>query len=239
MLGRDGLSEYFYPIFGTIQIFRNNPMQVDIQKLVIPPGQQILIKDVSWKMYEDLLEDLGEKRSSRINYSQGTLEIMVPLPEHEDDKVIIGNLIEILLEELDIEFRNLASTTFKSPHMQQGIEADQCFYIENEAAIRGKRRIDLSVDPPPDLAVEIDITARTRFDNYEVLSVEELWRFNGTELEINVLQGNGYIRQDESPHFPGIPVAEIIPDYLNRSKIEGRNKTLKAFRIWVKQQINL
>lgn len=214
-------------------------MQVNIQKLVIPPGQQILIEDVSWAMYENLLEDLGEKRNSRINYSQGTLEIMVPLPEHEDDKVIIGNLIEILLEELDIEFRNLASTTFKSPQIQQGIEADQCFYIENEAAIRGKTRIDLSVDPPPDLAVEIDITARTKFNNYEGLGVGELWRFNGTNLEIHVLQGDRYIRQNASPHFPEIPVVEMIPEYLHRSKIEGRNKTLKAFRGWVKQKINL
>ncbi|MEB3825995.1 Uma2 family endonuclease, partial [Phormidium sp. CCY1219] len=89
-------------------------------------------------------------RGARINYSQGVLEIMVPLPEHEDDKVIISNFVEVLLEELDIEFRNLASTTFKSETMQQGLEADSCFYIENEAAVRGKKRIDLTVDPPPD-----------------------------------------------------------------------------------------
>lgn len=71
--------------------------------------------------------------------------------------------------------------------MKQGIEADDCFYIENEIAVRVKKRIDLSVYPPPDLALEIDITSRTRFDNYKVLGVKELWRFNGTQLEINVL----------------------------------------------------
>jgi len=125
-------------------------MQVQVRQLIVPPGQQLVITDVSWLMYEQLLEELGEKRGSRINYSEGVLEIMVPLPEHEDDKVIIGDLVTVLLEELDIEFRSLASTTFKSELMKQGLEADNCFYIENEAVIRGKKRLDLTVDPPPD-----------------------------------------------------------------------------------------
>lgn len=149
-------------------------MQVQLKQIIVPPGQQLLMTDVSWQMYEQMLEESGEKRGSRINYSQGVLEIMVPLPEHEDDKIIISNLVEILLEELDVEFRNLASTTFKSETMQQGLEADSCFYIENEAAVRGKKRIDLTVEPPPDLAIEIDISSRTQLNNYESLGVGEL-----------------------------------------------------------------
>ena len=212
-------------------------MQVTLEQLVITPGQQLVMKDISWQMYEDLLEDLGEKRGSRINYSEGILEIMVPLPEHEDDKVMIADFVKAILEEWDIEFRSLGSTTFKSQRMNQGLEADDCFYIENEAAVRGQKRIDLSVDPPPDLAIEIDITSRTRFNNYEALGVGELWRFNGINLEINVLQDGAYFPCDESPHFPGLSLTKIIPEYLERSKVEGRNKTMKAFRAWVREQI--
>lgn len=212
-------------------------MQVQLEQIVVPPGQQLIMTDVSWLMYEQLLEEFGVKRGSRINYSEGVLEIMVPLPEHEDDKVIITDLVKVLLEELDIEFRSLGSTTFKSEAMKRGIEADDCFYIENEAAIRGKKRIDLNIDPPADLALEIDITSRTRFDNYEVLGVGELWRFNGTELEINVLESGRYIQVDESPHFTGFPLTEVIPQYLERSKTEGRNKIIKEFRSWVKTKI--
>lgn len=212
-------------------------MQVQLKQIVVPVGQQLIMTDVNWQMYEQLLEELGEKRGSRINYSGGVLEIMVPLPEHEDDKVIIADLVKVLLEELDIEFRSLGSTTFKSQTMKQGIEADDCFYIENEIAVRGKKRIDLSVDPPPDLALEIDITSRTRFDNYKVLGVKELWRFNGTQLEINVLQSGEYVQVNESPHFSGFLLSEVIPQYLERSKIEGRNKTMRAFRTWVKTKI--
>ncbi len=214
-------------------------MQVQLKQLVVPPGQQLLMTDVSWLMYEQLLEELGEKRGSRINYSGGVLEIMVPLPEHEDDKAIIADLVKVLLEELDIEFRNLGSTTFKNQTMKRGLEADECFYIENEAAIRGKKRIDLTVDPPPDLALEIDITSRTRFDNYEVLGVGELWRFNGTQLEMNVLREGQYVQVNESPHFLGFPLSEVIPKYLESSKIEGRNKTLKVFRAWVRTKIDI
>ncbi len=211
-------------------------MQVQLQQIIVPPGDKLLITDVSWLMYEQLLEEFGEKRSSLINYSRGVLEIVVPLAEHEDDKVIITDLIKILLEELEIEFRSLGSTTFKSETMKQGLEADDCFYLENEAAIRGKKRIDLTVDPPPDLALEIDITNRTLLENYQALGVGELWRFNGRILEINVLQEGEYIQTKESPHFPGFPLKEIIPQYLERSKIEGRNKTMKAFRTWIRKR---
>ncbi|HIK12889.1 MAG TPA: Uma2 family endonuclease [Oscillatoriaceae cyanobacterium M33_DOE_052] len=213
-------------------------MQVKVKQLLVPPGQQLLMTDVSWQMYEQLLEELQEHRSWRVNYSQGVLEIMAPLPEHEDDKSIITNLVEILLEELDMEFRNLASTTFKSETMNQGLEADSCFYIENEPAVRGKKRLDLTIDPPPDLAIEIDITSRTRFNNYAALGVGELWRFNGIILEINVLQAGAYIQCDESPHFPGFPLVKVIPEYLERSKIEGRNKTMKDFRAWVRGSLS-
>ncbi|MEB3829637.1 Uma2 family endonuclease, partial [Phormidium sp. CCY1219] len=112
--------------------------------------QQLLMTDVTWQMYEQILEEFGENRGVRINYSQGMLEIMVPLPEHEDDKVMIADFVKAILEECDMEFRSLGSTTFKSESMNQGLEADDCFYIENEAAVRGKKRIDLTVDPPPD-----------------------------------------------------------------------------------------
>ncbi len=213
-------------------------MQVQLKQIIVPPGQQLLMTDISWQMYEQILEEFGENQRGRINYSQGVLEIMVPLPEHEVNKVIIGDLVKAILEEYDIEFRSLGSTTFKSEQMKQALEADDCFYIENEAAVRGKKRIDLTIDPPPDLAIEIDITSRTRFNNYEALGVKELWRFNGTKLEINVLQGWEYIQCETSPNFPGLPLCEVIPQYLEQSKIEGRNKTMKAFRAWVREKIN-
>jgi Uma2 family endonuclease len=212
-------------------------MQVKLRQMIVPTGSQLLMTDVSWQMYEEILEEFAENRGTRINYSGGVLEIMVPLPEHEFDKGIISYLVIALLEELNIDYLTLGSTTFKSELMKRGLEADECFYIENEAVIRRKNRIDLSVDPPPDLAIEIDITSRTRLDNYEVLGVKELWRFNGTELEINVLESGKYVRVSESYHFPSFPLHEMIPQCIERNRIDGRNKTMKAFRTWVRERI--
>ncbi|MBX9253699.1 Uma2 family endonuclease [Desmonostoc muscorum CCALA 125] len=212
-------------------------MLLELNQLIVPVGHQLLIKGISWSGYKNILAELGENRNSRISYSQGVLEIMAPLPEHEVGKVIIGDLLKVILEELDIEFWSLGSTTFDQEKMDAGVEPDDCFYIENEAAVRGKDRIDLTVDPPPDLAIEIDITYRTRFNNYQLLGVPELWRWNGNKLEINVLINGKYIESNNSRIFPNLPITQVIPEYLKRCKTDGRNATMKVFRAWVKKQI--
>jgi Uma2 family endonuclease len=126
----------------------------------------------------------------------------------------------------------------KNKFMAQGIEPDQCFYITNEAAIRGKKRLDLTVDPPPDLALEIDITSRTHPDIYQALKVPELWRFEKGILKINLLQDGNYVESQSSLNFPHLPLTEVIPQYLEESKTAGRNATLKAFRNWLKQHLS-
>jgi Uma2 family endonuclease len=212
-------------------------MLLELKRIYVPPGQRVLLQDVTWQELETIIEELGEHRSARIAYDKGILEIMAPLPEHEDNKEIISDLVKALLEELDIEFRCLGSTTFKNELMAQGIEPDQCFYIKNEAAIRGKRRIDLTVDPPPDLALEIDITSRTHPLIYQALKVPELWCFENGILKINLLQDGNYVESQSSLNFPHLPLIEVIPQYLEQSKTAGRNATLKAFRSWVKEQL--
>ena len=212
-------------------------MLLNIRRIDVPPGQRVLLRDVTWQEFETILDELGEHRAARIAYDRGVLEIMAPLPEHEDDKEIIGDLLKALLEELDIEFRSLGSTTFKNQIMLQGIEPDQCFYIENESKIRGKKRLDLTQDPPPDLALEIDVTSRTHPSIYEALKVPELWRFEKGKLQINLLQNGSYVVSEQSKYFPNFDLAEILPQYLEQSKTAGRNSIIKAFRNWVREQI--
>ena len=142
------------------------------------------------------------------------------------------------MEELDIEFYSLGSTTFKKQIIQQGIEPDDCFYIQNEARVRGKSRLDLTIDPPPDLVLEIDIISRTHPHIYAALGVPELWRFEQGKLQINVLQEKRYLEVEFSPTFPHLPLKDVIPKYLEQVKLVGRNKTMKAFRAWVREQIS-
>jgi Uma2 family endonuclease len=210
-------------------------MLLELKRLEVPPGQKVLLRDVSWQEFEAILEELGEHRAARVAYENGMLEIMTPLPEHEINKVFITNFVEILLEELDIEFFPLGSTTFKNELMNKGIEPDNCFYIQNEAAIRGREKLDLTVEPPPDLALEIDVTSRTHPSIYEALAVPELWRFEKGKLQINVLQNGKYIESTSSQTFPNFPLLQVIPEYLQQCKSVGRNKTMRAFRAWVRE----
>ncbi len=214
-------------------------MLLELKHIHIPPGQRVLLQNVTWQEFEEILEELGEHRAARIAYDKEVLEIMAPFPEHEDDKEIVGDLVKALLEELDIEFRSLGSTTFKNQAMQAGIEPDQCFYIKNESKIRGKKRLDLTVDPPPDLALEVDITSRTHSSIYEALQVPELWRFEKGKLQINLLRDGHYIESQSSSNFPNLPLFDVIPQYLEQSKTVGRNATMKAFRLWVRRLVNI
>lgn len=210
---------------------------LDLRQLDVPVGQRLLLRDISWPSFEAILQELGEDRSARIAYDNGLLEIMVPLPEHEADKEIIGDFLKALLEELDREFLTLGSTTFKNAEMLKGIEPDQCFYIQHELAVRGKKRLDLSVDPPPDLALEIDITSRTHPETYAALGVPELWRRIGQTIRIYQLQNGQYVEVLESPTFAGWALQAAIPRYVEQSRQAGRNKAMRAFRQWVQSRM--
>ena len=213
-------------------------MQLALKQITVHPGQQLLLKELDWQKFEEILSELGEKRASRLSYSNGILEIMVPLPEHEKDKEIISYMVQILLEALNINFEPLGSTTFKNERMNQAVEPDACFYIDNYQAVIGKNRINLENDPPPDLAIEIDLTSRTRLDNYRLLGVPELWRYNQNGLQINLLQEGEYIESSISPNFPNIPIIELINKFVKQSQKLGRSEAIRNFKKWLMDNID-
>ncbi len=212
-------------------------MLINLEQLEIPAGQHIFLHNVEWQGFEQIMSELETKSGHRLAYSDKILEIMAPSFVHEDSKNIIADLVSVLLEELDTEFRNAGSTTFEQFDLQKGLEPDAAFYIENEMLVRGKYRLDLRFDPPPDLAIEIDITSRTHLNIYQALKVPELWRFNGKKLEILILEEKGYQTSEISRQFPHIPVIQLIPQYLKLSKTQGRNATMRAFRKQIQQII--
>ncbi|KAI9132676.1 Uma2 family endonuclease [Acaryochloris sp. CCMEE 5410] len=208
---------------------------LQLRQLVVNPGQRIELQGINWNEFEAILAELGDRRASRIAYSNGVLELRMPSPEHEVDKELIGDMIKILLEELDINNECFGSTTFKRQDIAKGVEPDQCFYIENYAVMIGKRRLDLSADPPPDLAIEVDVTSKTGLEAYQSLGVPELWRMEEGKLRISVLRDGQYQEASFSPHFPKFPIVDGISEFLRRSQTEGRSQTLKAFRQWVQE----
>jgi Uma2 family endonuclease len=212
-------------------------VQLQLKQLELTPGQRIVLRDVDWEQFEDILEELGEHRGSRLAYFKGTLEIVAPLPKHEQAKVVISYLLTALLDELDMDWESLGSTTFKRKEMQVGIEPDDCFYIQNHILMIGRERIDLSVDPPPDLALEIDVTSKTQLSAYEALRVPEIWRYENGKLQINLLQDSQYVESQTSLTFSDFPVIEGISRFLEMSRTSGTRPALKAFRQWVREQL--
>jgi Uma2 family endonuclease len=220
-----------------VKFFLKN-MQLTLEQILVQPGQQLLIKDISWQQFETILDELGESRASRVSYSNGLLEIMVPLPEHEKAKSLISDMVKILLEELQLDNECFGSTTFRNEQMSQAVEPDDCFYIQNYRAVLGKDKLDLTIDPPPDLVIEIDITSRTQFENYQLLGVSELWRYTRRGLQIYVLREGSYSESNFSSTFPNfLSLIEVINQYIQQSKDQGRSATLRAFRAWVREQL--
>lgn len=210
---------------------------LQLRQLTVPPGHRVLFHDVSWREFEAILDELGENRATRLAYSKGTLEIRMPLPKHEKAKILIGDLVKILLEELEIDCEAFGSTTFKRQDMEQGVEPDDCFYIQNHALMIGKDRIDLTVDPPPDLAIEVDVTSKTQLDAYQSLGVHELWRYDNNKLQIYVLINGKYVESAVSLTFPNLPIIDAIPQFVIQSQRIGRSPSLREFRMWVREQI--
>jgi Uma2 family endonuclease len=210
---------------------------ISLNRIKLSAGQRISLSDVSWAEFEQILLELGEKRATRIAYCDGELEIRMPLPEHERIKVLISNLLVVLLEELDLPWESLGSTTFKNERMKTGTEPDDCFYLKNCQAIVGKKRLDLEIDPPPDLAIEIDLTSATQLSAYEALGVPEIWRYRQGKLAIFVLLNGRYQESETSSLFPTLPtINQGFSRILERSELL-MSEARKELRLWVRQNL--
>lgn len=205
--------------------------------LFAPPTEIIHLSGISWQTYETLLEELSDRRL-RLTYNRGSLEIMAPSPEHELNKKVMGRFVETLAEESDIQIYPLGSTTFQRPELS-GAEPDECYYFRNIAAIRGKKRLDFTVDPAPDLVIEIDITSSSpnRLQVYADLGVAEVWIYNGDSLTVKQLQNGIYETSQTSQFFASLQVAEIA-GFLQQAEKMDYLELVKAFRRWVRSQID-
>lgn len=206
-----------------------------IRTLNLSPGSHVLIEQVSWEDYEALLEELGEnRRIPRVNYCQGTLELMSPLPAHERPHRIIAYVVTAILDAQNRDWEDFGSTTFKKPK-KAGLEPDTCFYIENAPQVRRHLRMDMAVDPPPDLAIESDVTSKTTMEAYQVIGVPEVWIYDNHRLKIHVLQQEGYVETANSLIFPDINVVQIIPKLVQQAFEQGTSQMLRELRLSLTQ----
>jgi Uma2 family endonuclease len=203
-----------------------------VSQIKLNPGSVVTITNVTWQEFEKILQELGEHRASRVAYSKETLQIMLPLPEHEKPNEVISDIVKMLLKSAGRRYESFGSTTFKRQGAA-GVEPDACFYIENYQRMISRRRLQAD-DPPPDLAIETDVTSKTTLDAYEIIGVPELWVYDNGRFTIYLLRDGKYVESDTSPNFPGIAIAQIIPSTVERSWQVGSFQALEELEATLK-----
>jgi Uma2 family endonuclease len=202
----------------------------------VPAEQRLLLSLVSWEKYEQLAAWF-EGRHVRLTYDRGDLEVMTLSHEHEYDKHLLGALVMMLAYQLDIDIHSAGSMTFKREDLDRGLEPDECYWIEHEPQMRGKRQYDQHKDPPPDLVLEVEITrgALNRMGIYAALKVPEVWRWDGERLHFCLLRKGKYVEAPSSRSFPMLAAGEIVR-FLQMHRTLGETKLLRAFSQWVREQ---
>jgi Uma2 family endonuclease len=200
--------------------------------------QRVTLQNISWKTFEQLLAELGEQRNSKLAYDSGYLEIMSPLGFHENSNRFIDDLIRVMADELNLNCKKFGSLTLKRAELLKAVEPDSCYYFQNEPQVRHQREINLACDPPPDLALEIDMTSGSlaKHNIYAAIAIPELWQYDGEKLNVFVLTSDGtYQNVEQSPTFPWLTL-EKIPEVMEQSLNDGETLTLREFRAWVRSQ---
>jgi Uma2 family endonuclease len=195
--------------------------------LDLPAGTRIEFP-ATFAEYETLLERLGDRAAVRMRFRDNQILLMAPLPEHGNQADSLSDLVKVLLRTTVQEWQGYGVMTLRKRGVP-GVEPDACFYIQNLPAVLGKRRLDLDLDPPPDLAIEVDLTSFTRIADYLPFAVPEVWIYCDGQLRIYCFTANGYVRQNGSLIFPDIPVADLLPVYVKRAWQAGSSCALREF----------
>ncbi len=203
------------------------------------PSPSVVINDLTWADYEAMLKIVGD-RPIRINYDRGRMEIMSPLPKHGNGSYLLGHMVDILIEELDIDYQPADPVTLRRSDLEKGVEPDKLYYFgENAGKVRGKWDLDLTIDPPPDLIIEVDVTSSSvpRLPIFAALGISEVWRIDGDDLQFLHLQPDGtYYPRDLSLAFPNFPLADAAR-FLEEGQTAHRNIWIRSYRAYVRDTL--
>lgn len=199
---------------------------------------RLVFQGVGWDDYEAMLRIVGE-RHVRVTFDGAAMEVSMPSQRHEQAAQLLGLFVPRLAEELGIPYEPLGMTTWKKPSTGKGLEPDQCYYIENQAVVREKAALDLETDPPPDLAIEVDITSSSlnRMGIYAGLGVPEVWRYDGRSVRIYGLEPDGqYQTRESSRSFPGLR-PEDVEHFLELGSTTDKTQWSRELRDWVRDEL--
>ncbi|PSO49036.1 MAG: hypothetical protein BRC33_08050 [Cyanobacteria bacterium SW_9_44_58] len=202
---------------------------ISIPDIQLTPGSQIAISNISWEEFQEILEEFGETRNIRLCYYQNILEIMSPSASHERIHRIIAYIIITILEHQQRDWEDFGSTTLKYPDIA-GVEPDSCFYLQNAHRARNIINLDLTQVPPPDLAIECDVTSKTAISAYQTVKVPEVWIYDEGNLRIYQYIKGEYQKTLKSLAFPDFPINEMIPYLIQQAIAQGTRQMLMELK---------
>lgn len=205
-------------------------LTISPETLSLTPGNEVILRNQTWEDYEELLNLRQDKNFPKLYFNAKTQEIrlMSPLASHGNRIDSLRDLVKILLRLQGKDWQCFDPITLKR-FKQAGVEPDTCFYIKNREAILGKDRIDLEINPPPDLAIEVDLTSITNLEAYKPLAIPELWIYRPGILKIYLFIETDY---QESPHsllFSNWDVTSLLPKYVEMAWQKGSSVALRQF----------
>jgi Uma2 family endonuclease len=197
----------------------------------------VVLHDVKWETYQALrLEE--DNNHLRMTYDQGVLEVMSPSRKHAR----LAGLVSWIIGEWAIARRVKIAiggdVTLSRQDIDRGLEADHCYWIGQYAAVHNKDEIDLTVDPPPDLALEVEVTrsAVPKLPIYESLRVPEVWRWHNGAFTVLVLSSQAkYVQQADSVALPGFPF-RLVEELIVRRRHEDDTALVFEFRQAISQR---
>ena len=208
-----------------------------IEQVAVTGEDRIVLSGISWELYEQL-RDNEENWHVHMAYNEGTLELMSPSSDHEAISRLIGRMIESFTEDLSIPCRSLKSTTWKRRDLVKGLEADECYYILNHHRVNKRRTVDLSLDPPPDLVIETEVSRSVvqKLQIYAALGVPEIWRWRTSGLTAYSLEKSGkYVEREFSLNLPMLRVKDLEP-FLEFEIAADESAWIRGFRAWVRKR---
>jgi Uma2 family endonuclease len=197
----------------------------------LTPGEPAIFHNVSWEEYEQLTDELVDRSGVRVSFYEGTLEIMTTSTEHDFYEDLLQDLIRFLSVRLNFRFRSFGRATMKKSGRQTGKEPDGCYFIKSCALIGRRKHLDFEHDPPPDIAVEIDLTARSipKLPIYHALEVPEVRIYDGTKLTIHRRNDQGYASVERSEELPML-TSQLLTDFLTEAgETEDENQLLQNY----------
>ncbi len=202
-----------------------------IERVVIePPETRMVLENVTWETFVSLAD---ERRGSipRMTFDNGLLEMMSPKREHENIGRLIGRIIETYSEIKNIEIISVASVTVKRSDLSKAFEADESYFVTHAVQLLGKREMDFDADPPPDLVVEVEITSSAiqKMLLFAAMSVPEVWRHDGRNLQMFRLVDRAYHPIGSSIELPGLSATQINQILSDRDAV-GETKLIQRFR---------